>query len=173
LGLVLGIAGILIIFKAGMSTHNNQTFLGVSLAMISVLSASAGAVHLSHKKMDIAVLFVVGLQNLASGIILWLVSILFHFQTNPFESREALWALMYLVFVGTIIGYSSFVFAVNHLDASTVSVQTYISPVITILLSYFILHESMNLNFLIGSTIILLGVVVLVRNRKASLTISK
>jgi caa(3)-type oxidase subunit IV len=48
--------------------------------------------------------------------------------------HAALWALAYLIVFGSLVAYSSYVYALKHLPVSTVSLYAYINPIIAVAL---------------------------------------
>ena len=50
-------------------------------------------------------------------------------------------AVLYLVVVGTFVGYVSYVYALKHLPVSIVSLYAYVNPVIAVILGSLILKE--------------------------------
>ncbi len=68
------------------------------------------------------------------------------------------YALHYLIFIGSLLSYSAYVFALSRLPAALVSVYAYINPVVAILLGWILLKEKMNALMLPGTVVILYGV---------------
>lgn len=69
-----------------------------------------------------------------------------------------------IVFVGIIssaIGYSLYIYGMKVIGVSASSLFMNLSPVVTLIASYFILKEAFTLNQLIGSILILLSVIVI------------
>ena len=83
-----------------------------------------------------------------------------HFDHFSLESSLA-WA--YLVVVGSIIAYSSYVWLLQNAPVSKVSTYAYVNPVIAILLGWLILDETITPLTLVGATIIVTSVAVVVR----------
>ena len=56
-------------------------------------------------------------------------------------TQRSLMAVLYLVVVGTFVGYVSYVYALKHLPVSIVSLYAYVNPVIAVILGSLILKE--------------------------------
>ena len=69
-------------------------------------------------------------------------------------------AMVYLVLAGSVVGYSSYVYALKHLPVSTVSLYAYINPVIAVMLGAVLLGEPFGVRIVIASAIVLVGVAV-------------
>jgi drug/metabolite transporter (DMT)-like permease len=71
---------------------------------------------------------------------------------------DALWSLLYLIVIGSLLTYSAYVFAVSNLPATQVSVYAYINPIVAIFLGWLILHEQISMNVTTGTLVTLGGV---------------
>jgi drug/metabolite transporter (DMT)-like permease len=71
---------------------------------------------------------------------------------------KAWMALVYLVFVGSVIGYSLFVYAIRHLPAQQVSVYAYVNPVIALLVGALWMNEPVTGRMLLAMAVIFTGV---------------
>ena len=164
-GLIVGFIGVLTIFYDYLGQMQNGSFLfGVVLALISTLSWSFGTVYTARQKPPIDILFSVGLQMLIAGIMILLVCGITGKYVDPSTAGQNSWlAIFYLVVFGSLVAYSSFVFAISKLPATLVSVYAYINPVVAIVLGWLLLSEKMNYNMIFG-TLITLGGVYLVNN---------
>ncbi|HUR65411.1 MAG TPA: EamA family transporter, partial [Chitinophagaceae bacterium] len=167
-GLVIGFAGVLIIFSDYMGEMKNKNFMfGVGLSLISVLSWSFGTVYTSKQKSSINILFNVGLQMLIAGIIMLIVcGITGKYVNLAFAGQTAWIALLYLIVFGSLIAYSAFVFAISKLPPTLVSVYAYINPIVAVGLGWLLLSEKMNMIMAIGIIITLGGVYLVNREFK-------
>jgi len=159
-GIVLGFAGVLTIFYNYLGEMHNKKFLiGVVFALLSVLSWSFGTVYTSKQKFKIDILFNVGLQMLIAGFVMLIICGFTGKYVNLVESAHASWyALLYLIFFGSLLAYSAYVFAITKLPPTLVSVYAYINPIVAVLLGWMLLREKMNVNMILGTAITLTGV---------------
>lgn len=167
-GLVIGFAGVLLIFSDYTAEMKNRNFLfGIGLSLISVISWSFGTVYTSRQKSSINILFNVGLQMFIAGSIMLLVCGATGKYTNLADAGYDSWmALLYLIVFGSLIAYSAFVFAVSKLPPTLVSVYAYINPVVAVLLGWLLLSEKMNMIMVTGILITLAGVYIVNREFK-------
>jgi drug/metabolite transporter (DMT)-like permease len=167
-GLVIGFAGIVLIFSDYINELNNSNFvLGLVLSLISVLSWSFGTVYTSKNKPVVDILFGVGLQMLIAGIIMLVISFATGNYINLADAGRNSWiALSYLIVFGSLIAYSAFVFAINKLPATQVSIYAYINPLVAVGLGWLLLSEKLNLLMVIGMFITLGGVYMVNRESK-------
>jgi drug/metabolite transporter (DMT)-like permease len=168
MGLVLGFGGVIIIFYDHFIQLLNQKFaFGVGLALVATICWSFGTVFASRYKPRTEVLFSVGLQMLIAGVVMLMVCFASGKYVNLAEAEgSALWGLVYLIFVGSLLAYSAFVFAISKLPPTQVSIYAYINPVVAVLLGWMILNEQMSFNIVTGTLITLAGVYLVNREFK-------
>ena len=159
-GLVIGLAGVLTIFYDYMGLLGNKSFvLGVILAFLSTLSWSFGTVYTSKQKTSIAILFNVGLQMLVAGSVMLIICFISGQYINLAHAGDSAWyALLYLVFFGSLLAYSAYVVAITTLPPTLVSVYAYINPIVAITLGWLLLQEKMNVHMILGTLITLVGI---------------
>ena len=160
LGLLVGFGGIATIFYEHLAKVVNSEFsFGIGLAVIATISWSFGTVFASRYKPKTEILFSVGLQMLIAGVVLLMACGVSGKYVNLAEAnRDAIWSLVYLIVIGSLLTYSAYVFAVSKLPATQVSVYAYINPIVAIFLGWLILHEQMSMNVITGTLITLGGV---------------
>jgi drug/metabolite transporter (DMT)-like permease len=68
-------------------------------------------------------------------------------------------ATLYLVVCGSWIGYTAYIWLLEHVPTSKVSTYAYVNPVVAVFLGWAILHESVDRFILTGSAIVVLSVI--------------
>ncbi len=76
-------------------------------------------------------------------------------------------AILYLVVCGSWIGYTAYIWLLQHVPTSKVSTYAYVNPVVAVFLGWVVLHERIDRYIVMGSTIIVASVV-LVTSAKIS-----
>jgi drug/metabolite transporter (DMT)-like permease len=66
-------------------------------------------------------------------------------------------ALLYLIFVGAIGGFSAYVYALKHLPVSVVSLYAYVNPIIAVILGVLLLREQFTWLMAAAGGIVLAG----------------
>jgi drug/metabolite transporter (DMT)-like permease len=160
IGMIIGFGGVLTIFYDYLGQLQNKSFLlGVVLALLSTLTWSFGTVYTSKQKLSVDILFNVGLQMLIAGFVMLIICGLTGKYANLADTGHASWfALIYLVFFGSLLAYSAYVFAISKLPPAQVSIYAYINPIVAVGLGWLLLQEKMNVNMILGTVITLGGV---------------
>lgn len=84
-----------------------------------------------------------------------------HFFLRPLmltQLPSALFAIGYMAVFGSLIAFTAYQVAQKYLDASQVSIFTYLQPLIAMPLAFFWLHEKIGIGFTIGAIVLAVGV---------------
>lgn len=107
-------------------------------------------------------------QQLATGLAFAVPAFLAKPHPSTWSTRS-LGAVAYLVVFGSIVGYSAYIFALDRLPVSVVSIYTYINPVIAVFLGWVVFRERIGIAEISGMLIIFAGVALVKRySQKAS-----
>ena len=186
IGLLVGFAGVILLFgeklmqafsataaasSAGSSVAASsatasgswQIFVMVILLLGSV-SWAAGSLYAKYKSTGKSNSVNAGWQMLAAGLAFlpasWLSGELsgFHPQAVPLSA----WlSVFYLVTMGSLAGYSAFVWLLQVRSATQVSTHAYVNPVVAVLLGLFFAGEKMSSFQWLGLAIILVSVLLI------------
>jgi drug/metabolite transporter (DMT)-like permease len=77
---------------------------------------------------------------------------------------------IYLVTIGSVVGYTAYTWLLAHAPLSTVSTYAYVNPVVAILLGVLFRDEHVTWQILIGAAIILAAVAIVVRQEPPAAT---
>jgi drug/metabolite transporter (DMT)-like permease len=67
-------------------------------------------------------------------------------------------ALLYLIVVGSIAGFSAFAYALKHLPVATVSLYAYVNPIIAVILGTLLLGEPFTVRMALAAGLIFTGI---------------
>jgi len=84
-------------------------------------------------------------------------------------TARGLAAVGYLIVFGSWIGYTSYIYLLEHVPTSKVSTYAYVNPVVAVFLGWLILHERVD-HFIFWGSAITLAAVVLVTSAKVEKT---
>ena len=173
-GLALGIAGLFVLFwpelQAGALGHR-EFWASISLLGGS-FSWALGSVLSKRWQSGMDVFSATGWQMTAAGVGNFLFAILNRDLSRVSWTARGLGAVMYLVVCGSWIGYSAYIWLLEHVPTSKVSTYAYVNPVVAVFLGWLILHEKVDRYILVGSAIVVLSVILVtsakVKEKKVS-----
>jgi drug/metabolite transporter (DMT)-like permease len=105
-----------------------------------------------------------GTQMLAGGILLALTAAAlgeFHGFDPATVSRGTWLALLYLIFAGSIIAFTAYVWLIHHQSPTKVGTYAYVNPVVAVLLGYFLGGEALGVRTILGTLLVLASVLVI------------
>ncbi len=160
-GLVLGICGVFIVFyeNAFHGARPPGFFLGVVLALIAMLSWSAGTLVIARNKSNIDPYYALGWQMLIGSVVLYAIAAGSGEVVTVSKIPYQAWlAIGYLVVAGSLITFAAFVYSMKKLPAALFSLYAYFNPLVAMVTAAILLHEKLNSNILWGALVTLLGV---------------
>jgi drug/metabolite transporter (DMT)-like permease len=163
LGLATGFAGIVVLVWPELFTAGGSGFWFVA-GVISLQLACAGwAVGTSFTKrttVSSSPVTTAAMQQLAAGMMfLAIATITGEWNQLAFTARSAS-AVAYLVIFGSIVAYSAYLYALKHLPIATVSLYTYVNPIIAVVLGTVLLSEPFSSRTLVASVLVFAGIAV-------------
>ncbi len=163
LGLILGLAGVSLIFGGDLKNLFDPSHIGGVIGlMFAVFFWSAGTVYSKYKKVTVHPLMGAATQMIIAGVVMTALGLIigegtgFHFTTSGFYSY------LYLVIFGSLVGYGSYVYAIAHLPISLVATYAYVNPIIALFLGWLVLDEQIS-GWIVLAAVIILGGVMLVK----------
>lgn len=155
-GLLLGFGGILLLTRASMngSAPTPQFLLGVVMTQMSCLGWAVGSAYAKRHKREDNLFAATAVQIMCGGAILMGVATITGEWGHVAPTPRSLLAVVYLVVVGTFVGYVSYVYALKHLPVSIVSLYAYVNPVIAVLLGSLLLGERFTARMAVAIAII-------------------
>ena len=161
-GLGLGIAGIVILLwpeltKTG-TLGRAQFWASLSLLLAS-FSWALGSVLSKRWQSGTDPLSATGWQMTFAG----LGNLLFAAFAGNFSrvvwTPRGISAVLYLVVCGSWIGYTAYIFLLQHVPTSKVSTYAYVNPVVAVFLGWLVMHERVDAYILVGSAIVIASVI--------------
>jgi drug/metabolite transporter (DMT)-like permease len=101
-------------------------------------------------------------QQLAAGLAFLILSFLIPQPPVNWNTR-GVGALLYLVFFGSIVGYTSFVYTLKTLPVALIALHNYVNPVVAAVLGWLVYREPFGRGEIAAMAIIFLGVAIVNR----------
>ncbi|TPW19723.1 MAG: hypothetical protein FD126_2399, partial [Elusimicrobia bacterium] len=100
----------------------------------------------------------VAFQKLVGGAAAVLLGLLLGEGPRWHPQADGLWALLYLTFAGSVVGYTAYLYALAHLPTERVAMYAYVNPLVAVSLGIAWGGESADPHLLAGAPVVLLGV---------------
>lgn len=168
-GLALGIVGLFVLvwpqLQAG-SMGRREFWSSVSLIAGS-FSWALGSVLSKRWQSGMDVFSATAWQVTAAGAGNFIFALIAGDLSRVVWTVRGISATLYLVVCGSWIGYTAYIWLLQHVPTSKVSTYAYVNPVVAVFLGWLVLHERIDRYILMGSAIIVASVV-LVTSAKVS-----
>jgi drug/metabolite transporter (DMT)-like permease len=172
LSLLIGFAGIYILVDPSDISGSGMRLnpLGVGALLIACLLWSIGSVYSKSADLPKSSLMTTGAEMFAGSIGLFIVSGITNEWAgyNPAAiSTDSILALLYLIFIGSLIGFVSYGWLLQNAPIPLVATYAYVNPVVAVLLGNWLAAEPLEPRIWLAATIII-GSVVLINSTKKS-----
>ncbi len=172
-GLVVGFAGVLLLFaqqlKSGVPEvegkgERHMEMVALAVLVLGSISWASGSLYSKYKSAGGSNAVNAGWQMFAAGVAFIPASLIsgewaqFHPAAVPMSSWMG---IVYLVTMGSLVGYSAFVWLLQVRPATQVSTHAYVNPVVAVLLGVFFAGERMSTLQLTGLAVILISVLLI------------
>ena len=164
LGLAIGLAGVIVLNTGG-------GIAGSAVAAVALIVASIswafGSVWSSRQDMPPAAMNTAA-QMLVGGAVLTIVGLLGGERIVSMPDAEAIWALLYLAVMGSLVAFTAYVYLLKTVRPTLASSYAYVNPPVAVLIGVVLGGETIRALDVVSMAIILIGVglITLVKQRR-------
>jgi len=156
--ILLGIAGVAVIFQEQLVLNGQMAFFGSFAVVIGAFGAAYASVLTKAKGVSFHPASLVFSQMLVGHIPLWIVGI--STEGNPLNLRwtwQAVICVFYLAIVGSIIAFWLYYWLLAKIDVSKAMMIAFVTPLVAVFVGSFF-GEKLYIQTLFGGILILLSV---------------
>ncbi|MEZ2414299.1 EamA family transporter [Muriicola sp. E247] len=159
-GVVLGIIGIYLLINQDIVIEQENAWLGIGLIFLAMLAWGYGSLFVQGADFPKNYFVNTGYQMFTGGIMLGLMSLAFGERwSNPLSWQPSThWAMVLLVIFGSIVAFTSFNFLLKNVSPEKVATNTYVNPIVAMILGAYFLQEPITKQSVIAALILLTGV---------------
>ena len=157
-GVLIGFIGTVIIFSDNLIIDLSEYFLGMLAVLISAIMQAAIAViikkygrHLHPLSMNLVPLMIAGFVMVIAGLI-------FEESSSWSFDFKAVGSILYLAFFGTVVTFSIYYWLLKKINIVVLSLSSFITPIVAVILGWIVLSERLSIQTLIGSALVLMGI---------------
>ncbi|WP_438481152.1 EamA family transporter [Oleiharenicola lentus] len=165
-GLALGFVGLVLlvgpdVMKTGAGHLDPLSVLGLIGATL-FWGIGSLATRYAHEPADPYTASAI--QMLCGSVWIMIVSFL-NGEVSTFQlsavSAVSAWSWVYLVVFGSLIGFTTFVWLMQHCTPARVSTYAYVNPIVAVFLGWWILQEPVSPRIFVAAAIIIAGVAII------------
>lgn len=159
-GILVSFFGLILIFKDGLKIELSQYLSGMIAVVTSALMQASSAVMIKKKGRHLNPLSMNFIPALLAGSILILLGIFKeNLLANNFNLKSILMILYLAIFV-TVFNFTSYYWLLKRISVIILSLTSFITPVIAVLVGVLIGGEKLSRNIVSGAIFVLFGIII-------------
>jgi drug/metabolite transporter (DMT)-like permease len=168
--LLVGLGGVMVLVSRSARFGEGAIDTSGAIALVvGAISWSLAATLTRKLRLPESKVMSSGAQMLAGGILLTLTAAMLgefrDFRVSA-VSAGAWFALVYLIVAGSIVAFTAYVWLIHHESPTKVGTYAYVNPVVAVLLGYVLGGEALGMRTVVGTLLVLVGVVVITTTPK-------
>lgn len=159
-GLLVGFAGLAILVVprlAGVAGTRAQ-LIGIGIQLIGTLLWTTGSIIAKKRPVRADAMVATGWEMLSAGAVLAVIALAGGEFSRLTFTPTGVGALLYLIFIGSAVAFTAFVWLMRHAPASKVMTYAFVNPVVAAFLGWLVLGERLDPWALTGMGVIVAGV---------------
>ena len=160
-GLALGIVGLAVLMwprlSAG-SAAGHMQLLGALGLVFASLSWASGSILSRRSQLRLDPFAATAWEMTLAGLVNLGIVLALGDHHRVVWTARGVGALLYLVVFGSWIGFTAYIWLLEHVPTSKVATYAYVNPVVAVFLGWLILHESVDVYIAAGSAVIIAAV---------------
>ena len=164
MGLAMGMAGIVLLVSTGASRGAGGQALhttGLLVLAAGSLSWAVGSLYSRRAPLPRDAMLGTAMEMLAGGLLLFLAGLAGgeagRIAWQDFSSRSIL-AFVYLVTMGSLVGFSAYIWLLRNTTPAKASTYAFVNPVVAVLLGWGLAGEPLTARTLVAAAVIIGGV---------------
>jgi|CXWL01.1.fsa_nt_gi drug/metabolite transporter (DMT)-like permease len=171
-GVALGFGGVaLLVGRDGLAGHGAVHPMGALALIIAALSWASGSLYSRGAPLPKSPMLATSLEMLCGGAALVVVSLALG-EPQGFDlaavSLRSLLGLGFLVFFGSLIGFTAYIWLLGVAKPAQVATYAYVNPVVAVLLGWLFHGEPVTARTFLAAGVIIAGVAVITLSRGRS-----
>src|SRR6266478_1541846 len=175
IGLLLGIAGVVVLIWPALTTPVSigRRELWWSIALLAGSFTWALGSVLSKKWPSADPFSATAWQVIFAGLGNLVFAVLFERLSDVTWTRRGVGAILYLVVCGSWIGYTAYIWLLQHVPTSKVATYAYVNPVVAVFLGWLVLHERIDHFIVLGTAVVVASVVLVISAKVRTRTMAE
>jgi drug/metabolite transporter (DMT)-like permease len=167
-GLALGTAGLGILLWPKLqntSALGRMELFGCIALIFAALSWTVGSLVSKRSQLGVDVFTATGWQMLLAGIFNSGLALAFGHFRQVHWNAASVWSITYLVVGGSLLGFTAYIWLLEHVATAKVATYSYVNPVVAVILGVLVLKERFDGFMLAGTAVIVVGVILVTTSK--------
>ncbi len=158
IGIVLGFAGLLVIFSENLIGDIPIYLPGMLAVVISAIMQGGLQVTIKKYGGNLHPLSMNLVPMIIAGVVMTLIGYFFEDMSKVEFTSSGYLSVAYLALFGSLVTFTSYYWLLKRVSVIVLSLIAFITPIIALILGWIFLSEELSARHLIGSFLVLLGV---------------
>jgi drug/metabolite transporter (DMT)-like permease len=160
LGLFLGVAGLGILLWPDLrnTSAERAKLIAAGVLLLGSLSWTIGSIISRRSKLSIGPFAATGWEMTIAGAANLLISFALGDVRDTVWTPRGIGAILYLVTFGSMIGFTAYIWLLEHVPTPKVATYAYVNPVVAVFLGWLIAGEQLNWYIAAGMVVIVAAV---------------
>lgn len=182
IGLIVGITGLVVLIgpsalhpsaqsAAAVQTGDGVVLKGAIVLMLGSLAWAAGSIYSLHNPLPKSAFLAIGMEMFLGGAMLFAAALVTgehtRFHLDSISTRSMI-GFIYLTTIGSLVGFTAYIWLLAHQPPSRVSTYAYVNPVVAVFLGWAFAGEPLSLRTGIAAAIIIGAVALITTARSGS-----
>ena len=168
LGMALGFAGVAVIFSDDLSLLGGEAVRRAALVMlVAPLVSALASVLVKRWGSGVHPLSLAAVPMLLAGVVMGAVAFLVERHVPLVFDVRSVGALLYLAILGSAVTFTIYYWLLANMSATRLALMSYLIPIVAVAVGALVFDEPLRPRLLAGSALVLVGVVVVNRQRHA------
>ncbi len=164
IGMFIGFVGVGILSFSGGGEFDTDVF-GIILMLLACLAWAVGSIYSKRTAFTGSIVTQIGVQMLAGGLAQTFMGLILGEASKLKYDPSGIGAMLYLIFVGSLVGYTSYIYLISVWPVSKAGTYAYVNPVVAMFLGWLILQEPVTGKMIISAILILAGVIIVQKSK--------
>lgn len=171
IGMALGFTGLIVLLSPSLRTGisgDRARLFALAALLAGGVCWTAGSLISRHSRLPVNSLVAAAWQMIAAGLFNTTLGSALGEWPHFHLTASAAGSLAYLITCGSLLGYTGFIYLIEHVPVAKVSSYAYVNPVVAVLLGILLLHEKPAPQEFAGMAAILVAVFLLTTSQVRS-----
>ncbi len=157
---VLGFAGVAVIFSADVYLSDSNAFMGMMAVLASTFLQALTLVYIKKYGQEVSPTAMNFVGMAMGGVLLLLLSVALESDKPAIWSISGITSLLYLSLVGSVLTFVAYYWLLKRIEAVYLSLSSFINPLVAVVLGAVVLGERLPSSVFTGAALVLLGIII-------------
>jgi len=158
MGLLLGVAGVLMIFSEKLGLGPDLAFWGMVALVVSAATSGYASVLVKRYLTELSPIVLTSMQMALAALIIISLGFLTEEVRAMRFTPSSVGSLLYLSLVGSALAFSLYYWLLRRMEATRLSLMAFVTPVVALFLGWATYGETINARTLLGAALVFVGI---------------